>query len=100
MKLINILLFPLKKILCLFKSLKKALLSKFKRKKHYSSIEELQQYLTLAKNNDMYIVIDSDINDYTSIKMLSKRMSLKTKELKEKLKELEKDKEEDENGTK
>jgi hypothetical protein len=44
----------------------------------------------------MYICIDSDINDYTSIKMLSKRMSLKTKELKEKLQELEKDKESNE----
>ena len=44
----------------------------------------------------MYICIDSDINDYTSIKMLSKRMSLKTKELKDKLKELEKEKKENE----
>lgn len=96
MKLINILLFPLKKILSLLKRLKNALLSKLKKKKRYSSIEELQQYLTLAKNNDMYICIDSDINDYTSIKMLSKRMSLKTKELKDKLKELEKDKEKNE----
>lgn len=96
MKIINLLLFPLKKLLSLLKALKNALFSKFKKKKHYSSIEELQQYLTLAKNNDMYICIDSDINDYTSIKMLSKRMSLKTKELKEKLKELEKDKDKNE----
>lgn len=93
MKLLNLLLFPFKKLLSLLKALKNALFSKFKKKKRYSSIEELQNYLTLAKNNDMYICIDSDINDYTSIKMLSKRMSLKTKELKDKLKELEKEKE-------
>jgi len=92
MKLLNLLLFPFKKLLSLLKGLKNALFSKIKKKKRYSSIEELQNYLTLAKNNDMYICIDSDINDYTSIKMLSKRMSLKTKELKDKLKELEKDK--------
>ncbi len=92
MKLLNLLLLPLKKLLSLLKGLKNALFSKFKKRKRYSSVEELQNYLTLAKNNDMYICIDSDINDYTSIKMLSKRMSLKTKELKDKLKELEKDK--------
>jgi hypothetical protein len=96
MKLLNLLLFPFKKLLSLLKRLKNALFSKIKKKKRYSSIEELQNYLTLAKNNDMYICIDSDINDYTSIKMLSKRMSLKTKELKDKLKELEKDKEKNE----
>jgi hypothetical protein len=92
MKLLNLLLFPFKKLLSLLKGLKNALFSKIKKRKRYSSVEELQNYLTLAKNNDMYICIDSDINDYTSIKMLSKRMSLKTKELKDKLKELEKDK--------
>lgn len=96
MKLLNLLLLPFKKLLSLLKGLKNALFSKLKKKKHHSSIEELQNYLTLAKNNDMYICIDSDINDYTSIKMLSKRMSLKTKELKDKLKELEKDKEKNE----
>lgn len=94
MKLINILLFPFKKLFSVLKRLKSALLSKFKKKKRYSSIEEIQEYLTLAKNNDLYIAIDSDINDYTTIKMLSKRMSLKTKELKDKLKELEGKKEE------
>ena len=96
MKILNLLLFPFKKLFQLLKALKNALFSKFKKKKRYSSIEELQEYLTLAKNNDMYICIDSDINDYTSIKILSKRMSLKTKELKDKLKELEKDKEKNE----
>lgn len=96
MKLFNLLLFPFKKLLSLLKGLKNALFSKIKKKKRYTNIEELQNYLTLAKNNDMYIVIDSDINDYTSIKMLSKRMSLKTKELKDKLKELEKEKDKNE----
>jgi hypothetical protein len=96
MKLLNLLLFPFKKLFGLLKGLKSAFLSKLKKRKHYTNVEELQQYLTLAKNNDMYIAIDSDINDYTSIKMLSKRMSLKTKELKEKLQELEKDKESNE----
>jgi hypothetical protein len=96
MKILNLLLFPFKKLFSLLKGLKNALFSKIKKKKRYSSIEELQNYLTLAKNNDMYICIDSDINDYTSVKMLSKRMSLKTKELKDKLKELEKDKEKNE----
>ena len=94
MKIINLLLFPLKKFFQVLKRLKSALLSKFKKKKRYSSIEEIQEYLTLAKNNDLYIAIDSDINDYTSVRMLSKRMSLKTKELKDKLKELEEKKEE------
>lgn len=94
MKIINLLLFPFKKLFSVLKRLKSALFDKLKKRKHYSSVEELQQYLTLAKNNDMYICIDSDINDYTSVKMLSKRMSLKTKELKDKLKELEEKKEE------